>query len=93
MNLDFSERYAARPLTASDADAILTLCAENEQFYRYHPPLATKESVLEDLSALPPGRARRISTTSAFSTEKHLLPCWISFWITRRRGQLISAFL
>lgn len=56
MNLDFSERYAARPLTASDADAILTLCAENEQFYRYHPPLATKESVLEDLSALPPGK-------------------------------------
>ena len=57
MNLDFSERYAARPLTASDADAILTLCAENEQFYRYHPPLATKESVLEDLSALPPGKS------------------------------------
>ena len=57
MNLDFSERYAARPLTASDADAILTLCAENEQFYRYHPPLATKESVLEDISALPPGKS------------------------------------
>ena len=57
MNLDFLERYAARPLTASDADAILNLCAENEQFYRYHPPLATKESVLEDLSALPPGKS------------------------------------
>lgn len=57
MNLDFSERYAVRPLTASDADAILTLCAENEQFYLYHPPLATKESVLEDLSALPPGKS------------------------------------
>ena len=49
MNLDFSERYAARPLTASDADAILTLCAENEQFYRYHPPLGTKESGFEGL--------------------------------------------
>lgn len=56
MNLDFSERYAARPLTASDADAILTLCAENEQFYRYHPPFATRESVLEDMTALPPGK-------------------------------------
>ena len=54
MKLDFSERYAARPLTASDADAILTLCAENEQFYRYHPPLATRESILEDMTALPP---------------------------------------
>ena len=56
MRLDFSRRYALRPLTDADADAILALCAENEQFYRYHPPLATKESILEDLTALPPGK-------------------------------------
>ena len=56
MKLDFSQKYAVRPLTAGDVDKILALCAENEQFYRYHPPLATKESVLEDLSALPPGK-------------------------------------
>ena len=76
MKLDFSQKYAVRPLTASDADAILTLCAENEQFYRYHPPLATRESVLEDMTALPPGNARRISIISAFSTEKRSSPCW-----------------
>lgn len=56
MKLHFSQRYAARPLTEADVDAILALCAENEQFYRYHPPLATKESILEDLTALPPGK-------------------------------------
>ena len=56
MKLDFSQKYAVRPLTAGDVDKILALCAENEQFYRYHPPLATRESVLEDLSALPPGK-------------------------------------
>ena len=56
MKLDFSQKYAVRPLTAGDVDKILALCAENEQFYRYHPPLATKESVLEDISALPPGK-------------------------------------
>ena len=56
MKLHFSQRYAACPLTEADADAILALCAENEQFYRYHPPLATKESILEDLTALPPGK-------------------------------------
>lgn len=56
MKLHFSQRYAVRPLTEADVDAILALCAENEQFYRYHPPLATKESILEDLTALPPGK-------------------------------------
>ena len=54
MKLDFSQKYAVRPLTAGDVDKILALCAENEQFYRYHPPLATRESVLEDMTALPP---------------------------------------
>lgn len=43
MKLDFSQKYAVRPLTAGDVDKILALCAENEQFYRYHPPLATRE--------------------------------------------------
>ena len=56
MKLHFSQRYAACPLTEADVDAILALCAENEQFYRYHPPLATKESILDDLTALPPGK-------------------------------------
>lgn len=56
MKLDFSQKYAVRPLTARDVDKILALCAENEQFYRYHPPLATRESVLEDMTALPPGK-------------------------------------
>lgn len=56
MKLDFSQKYAVRPLTAEDVDKILALCAENEQFYRYHPPLATRESVLEDMTALPPGK-------------------------------------
>ena len=56
MKLDFSQKYAVRPLTAGDVDKILALCAENEQFYCYHPPLATRESVLEDMTALPPGK-------------------------------------
>ncbi len=76
MKLDFSQKYAVRPLTAGDVDKILALCAENEQFYRYHPPLATRESVLEDMTALPPGNARRTSIISVFSTEKRSSPCW-----------------
>ncbi len=56
MRLDFSQEYAVRPLTEADVDEILALCAGNEQFYRYHPPLATRESILEDMTALPPGK-------------------------------------
>lgn len=55
MKLDFSQKYAVRPLTAGDVDKILALCAENEQFYRYHPPMATRENILADMTALPPG--------------------------------------
>ena len=56
MRLDFSQNYAVRPLTAADVDTILVFCEGNEQFYRYHPPLATRESILEDVTALPPGK-------------------------------------
>ena len=55
MRLDFSGGYAVRPLAAADAEKILALCAGNGQFYRYHPPMATRESILEDMTALPPG--------------------------------------
>ena len=48
-------KYAVRPLTVADAEEILALCAENRQFYRYHPPMATRESILADMTALPPG--------------------------------------
>lgn len=57
MKLVFSPKYAVRPLTAADVDEILALCAGNEQFYRYHPPLATRKSILEDMTALPPGKS------------------------------------
>ena len=56
MKLDFSQKYAVRPLTAGDVDKILALCAENEQFCTLPSPLATRESVLEDMTALPPGK-------------------------------------
>ncbi len=53
----FSGGCAVRPLTAADAEAVLTLCAGNGQFYRYHPPRATRESILADMTALPPGKS------------------------------------
>ena len=51
-----SSTYAVRPLTPEDADAILALAAGNELFYRYHPPLPDRESILSDMTTLPPGK-------------------------------------
>lgn len=50
-----SARYQVRRLVEADVDAILPLCAGNPLFYRYHPPMSTRESVLADMAALPPG--------------------------------------
>lgn len=52
----FSRRYTVRQLMETDVDAMLALCSGNPQFYRYHPPMATKASILDDLQAVPPGK-------------------------------------
>ena len=64
MNWEFLQKYSLRPLTAADTDEIFDLCRENEQFYRYHPPCVTRQSILEDMAALPPGKSGK---------EKHYL--------------------
>lgn len=51
-----SSRYTVRPLTRADIPAHYALSSRNLLFYQYHPPLVTEESILEDLSALPPGK-------------------------------------
>ena len=52
MNWEFLQKYSLRPLTAADTDEIFDLCRENEQFYRYHPPFVTRQSILEDMAVL-----------------------------------------
>lgn len=51
--------WLVRPLTDEDIPDILRLCAGNPQFYRFHPPAATRESILADMSALPPKAQKR----------------------------------
>ena len=100
MRLDFSPKYAVRPLTAADVDGILALCAGNEQFYRYHPPLATRESVFEDMTALPPGKCEEDKHYLGFFDEKTLVAvldlieryprndtAYIGFFMTKKERQ------
>lgn len=49
-----SDRFEVKKLGEADADRIWKLCMGNPLFYEYHPPLPTRESILEDMSALPP---------------------------------------
>ena len=53
-----SQRYRVRRLTAADVDAIYALSRENPLFYQYCPPFVTKESILNDMTALPPRTPR-----------------------------------
>ena len=51
-----SADYTIRQLTPADVDTVYHLCAENTLFYQYHPPFATRENIINDMSALPPGK-------------------------------------
>ena len=55
---EISKNYQVRRLGRDDVDAIYELCRENRIFYRYHEPFVTKESILDDMEALPPGKSR-----------------------------------
>ena len=43
--------FQMRRLGERDVDAILALCEGNRLFYQYHPPMATRESILADMTA------------------------------------------
>lgn len=48
--------YKARKLTEADVPDILDLYLENTEYFKHCPPSPTRETVKEDLSALPPGK-------------------------------------
>ena len=51
-----SKKYKVRTLGIHDVDTIYEMCCKNEIFYQYHPPFVTKESIVADMSALPPNK-------------------------------------
>ena len=40
----------------ADAELVYEVLKNNDIFYKYHPPMVTVESVLEDMEALPPNK-------------------------------------
>ena len=57
MNIQFlSNRYTIRNLLPQDAKMVCEVLKANTLFYKYHPPMVTVESILEDMEALPPNK-------------------------------------
>ena len=60
MRLDItklSNKYDIRFLTDADIDMIYGLAVGNPLFYRFCPPFVTKESIADDMRALPPNKS------------------------------------
>ena len=45
-----------RRLSIEDTDLIYNLSCKNKIFYQFHPPFVTRESIQEDIRALPAGK-------------------------------------
>ena len=48
-----SNKYKVKKLEENDIDDIYNLCKNNPTYYKYCPPNVTKESIKEDMKALP----------------------------------------
>lgn len=54
MNINLlSDAFDVRRLNTEDIDLIYDLSCKNKIFYQYHPPFVTRESIQEDMRALP----------------------------------------
>ena len=68
-----SKSYYVRRLSSRDIDVIYQMCCKNTLFYQYHPPFVTRESILEDMKALPPKKKYEDKYYIGFFEEESLV--------------------
>jgi RimJ/RimL family protein N-acetyltransferase len=51
-----SNKYNVKMLETSDIDIVYELCRNNSLYYQYCPPFVSTQSIMEDMSALPPNK-------------------------------------
>lgn len=68
-----STNYYVRKLKEDDLETIYQLSIGNRIFYEHHPPFVTRESILEDMKALPPGKEYEDKFYIGFFSENKLL--------------------
>ena len=49
-----SKKYIVRKLNDTDIDKIYEVMRGNPQYFQYCPPMATAQSIADDMNALPP---------------------------------------
>ena len=52
---EINKNYTVRALQESDVNAVLELCRKNPLFYEYTEAKPTREQILDDMKATPPG--------------------------------------
>ena len=68
-----SGKYQVRCLLEDDIDNILEVCLGNELFYKYHPPMADRQSILDDMNALPPDKGYEDKYYIGFYADTELI--------------------
>ncbi|MDE7263905.1 MAG: GNAT family N-acetyltransferase [Anaeroplasmataceae bacterium] len=68
-----SKKYQVMILQSKDVEDVLELCLENTLYYEYCPPLPTKESILEDMTKLPPRTTEKDKFYLGFYEKKKLI--------------------
>ena len=68
-----SSRYSVRSLDASDADDIVELCRQNTVFYKYTQARPTRENILDDMKAAPPGMDLSAKSYFGFFDDQELI--------------------
>lgn len=68
-----SNKYQVRRLQKNDLEEIYQLCKSNPLFYKYHPPFATKETILKDMTLLPEEKSYEDKFYIGFWNNKKLV--------------------
>lgn len=68
-----SSSFHVRKLNAKDIEKIYSLSVGNRIFYEFHPPFVTRDSIQEDMDALPPGKAYEDKFYIGFFSEDNLV--------------------
>ena len=68
-----SKRYNVRKMNTNDVPLLFSLCRNNVLYYKYYPPLVTEESLLHDLTALPPKKEAKDKYYVGYFAEDKLI--------------------
>lgn len=74
MNISLlSKRYLVKKIELSDVTKVYELCRNNSLYYQYCPPFVSKQSIIDDMSALPPGKDMRDKYYLGYYDKKNLI--------------------